>query len=105
MRIVFLDGTDDASRNKVLGSVVTYLAIKGFAVEVSPLSTDVFILTAESAPRIGELLHPAEPHRIRAKAVRFELALVRPTTPPPPPPPPPVGEGSEGRDEKSPLDA
>jgi hypothetical protein len=98
VRIVFLDGTDDASRNKVLGSVVTYLAIKGFAVEVSPLATDVFILTAESAPRIGELLHPAEPHRIRAKAVRFELALVRPTTPPPPPPPPPGGEGSEGRD-------
>ena len=65
---------------------------------LSPLSTDVFILTAESAPRIGELLHPAEPHRIRAKAVRFELALVRPTTPPPPPPPPPGGEGSEGRE-------
>ena len=77
VRIVLPDGTDAASRDKVLGHVVTYLANKD-AVEVSPATDDVFILTAESAPRIEELLRPAFPHRIKGVDVKFELALVRP---------------------------
>jgi hypothetical protein len=69
--IVLPNGIDDASRDKVLGAVVKVLATKGFSVEVSPSSPDVFILSAESAPRIEELLHPALPHRIKGVDVVF----------------------------------
>ena len=77
MRIVLPDGTDAASRDKVLGHVVTHLAHKDFAVEVSSATDDVFILSAESAPRIEKLLRPAFPHRIKGVDVKFEPALVR----------------------------
>jgi hypothetical protein len=89
VRIVLPNGTDDASRDTVLGAVVKVLATKGFSVEVSPSAPDVFILSAESAPRIEELLHPASPHRIKGVDVNFLLSSVRPTPPPRPPPPPP----------------
>ncbi len=74
VRIVLPDGTDAASRDTVLGNVVKVLATKGFAVEVSPSAPDVFILSAESAPRIEELLRPALPHRIKAVDVIFVLS-------------------------------
>ena len=77
MRIVLPDGTDAASRDRVLGAVVTYLATKDFAVEVSPSAPDVFILSAESAPRIEELLRLASPHRIKGVDVKiFPLLFV-----------------------------
>jgi cold shock CspA family protein len=72
VRIVLPDGTDAASRDTVLGNVVKVLANKGFSVKVSPSAPDVFILSAESAPRIEELLHPADPHRIRGVTVSFK---------------------------------
>jgi cold shock CspA family protein len=72
VRIVLPNGTDDASRDKVLGAVVTCLATKGFSVKVSPSAPDVFILSAESAPRIEELLSPADPHRIGGVTVSFK---------------------------------
>ena len=68
-RIVLPDGTDAASRVKVLDNVVTTLVNKGFAVDVSP-ATDVFILTAES-PLIEKLLRPTNPFRIKGVTVIF----------------------------------
>jgi len=76
--IVLPNGTDDASRDKVLGAVVKVLATKGFAVEVSSWARDVFILSAESAPRIEELLHPALPHRIKGVDVIFHARCAFP---------------------------
>jgi hypothetical protein len=76
--IVLPNGIDDASRDKVLGSVVKVLATKGFSVEVSPSSPDVFILSAESAPRIEELLHPVLPHRIKGVDVIFHARCAFP---------------------------
>ncbi len=71
VRIVLPDGTDAASRDRVLGAVVTYLTSKDFAVEVNPSAPDVFILSAESAPRILAL-----PHRIEGVDVNFVLSTL-----------------------------
>jgi hypothetical protein len=57
---------------------VKVLATKGFSVEVSPSSPDVFILSAESAPRIEELLHPVLPHRIKGVDVIFHARCAFP---------------------------
>ena len=78
VRIVLPVGTDDATRDKVLGAVVKVLATKGFSVEVSSWARDVFVLCAESAPRIEELLHPALPHRIEGVDVIFHARCAFP---------------------------
>jgi len=76
--IVLPNGIDDASRHKVLGAVVKVLATKGFSVVVSPSAPDVFILSAESAPRIEELLHPVLLHRIEGVDVIFHARCANP---------------------------